>query len=454
MSVRSRRALLSDAEVEEIAQKAIDTLSNADKDDTGKDDGEGDKSPSSDKMEEILFSSDNRRTAMSVKNLIMASVATRGVFRKFAKLSDEEKDEVVKKVKDKMNVKDDEDTGDDEEKDTSEDEPAEEEMQEAPAEEPVEDADADADEDTSDDEDEDSDEDTEEVEEITDEEEPADEAPADEPVEEEPTEEVPAEEESDMDEGEQKDKIEEIVNGLVEEVQTIKQDGQVSQKEVVGLITNMMEMVNLLVQAKPPTRRRKKNAATREFEIAMRVAGDEIHVGEKVKYSRNFLRSIGEYGEMGHLTGTVRMVKSMGSVALAEVAWENGDVIKVNVRNLVPVSRLHLELASDRVAGGSRMMRYIVNTNDYRVYSTRWSQTHAEWRVNQYGSPTPQNIREYVGKYNASLEPDGVNSHLGRESAIYGAKIVDQTTGETVAEWSNRAIAQLYRAKPTFEVVE
>jgi hypothetical protein len=294
---------------------------------------------------------------MSVQKLIVAAVATRSIFRRLAQLSDEEKEEVVKKVKEKMDIQDEDGETEKVDTETPEDEadeesPDQEEGEEDTSEKPEDEAEDDAEDET------------EEVEEI---------APEEEPAEEEQTEPVPEEEPAE--EEDQKGKIEEIVNGLVEEVQTIKQDGQVSQKEVVGLITNMMEMVNLLVQAKPPTRRRKRNSATREFEIAM------------------------------------------------------------------------------RVAGGSRMIRYIVNTNDYMVYSTRWSQTHAEWRVNQYGSPTPQNIREYVERYNASLEPDGVNSHLGRESAIYGAKIVDQTTGETVAVWSNRAIAQLYRAKPTFEVV-
>jgi hypothetical protein len=63
----------------------------------------------------------------------------------------------------------------------------------------------------------------------------------------------------------------------VEEVETIKQDGNLAPKDVLGLITNMMEMVNLLVQAKPPIRRRKKSGAEREFliaeEVAERIAG-------------------------------------------------------------------------------------------------------------------------------------------------------------------------------------
>ena len=65
-----------------------------------------------------------------------------------------------------------------------------------------------------------------------------------------------------------------IVNDLVNEVKTIKQDGHVQTKDVLGLIMNMMEMVNLLVQAKAPMKRRKsrRGMIEREFVIAERVA--------------------------------------------------------------------------------------------------------------------------------------------------------------------------------------
>lgn len=72
-----------------------------------------------------------------------------------------------------------------------------------------------------------------------------------------------------------------------------------------------------------------------------------IAVGDKVKYSRHFLQSIGSFTELGHWTGTVKDVRSMGGLKLAEVEWDNGDTMKVNINNLVLVSRLHLERASE-----------------------------------------------------------------------------------------------------------
>jgi hypothetical protein len=69
------------------------------------------------------------------------------------------------------------------------------------------------------------------------------------------------------------------------------------------------------------------------------------------------------------------------------------------------------------------------------------------------GNPSAKNIERYVHKHNESLEIDGVNSHLGRRDAIYGGSIVDQKTGETVAEWENKGIVNFYKNKPMFEVV-
>jgi hypothetical protein len=370
MSGMDRRALLSDAEIEEIAQKAIDVLNKGDAD---KEKDEGDKPSTSDNLEEIMFSSDKGRTAMSVQKLIVAAVATRSVFCRLAQLSDEEKEEVVKKVKEKMDIQDDEGESEGETKEVDTETPEDETDEESPDQEEGE-------EDTSEKPEDETEDETEEVEEIAPEEEPAEEeeeqtesVPEEEPAEqEEQAEPVPDEEPAE--EEDQKDKIEEIVNGLVEEVQTIKQDGQVSQKEVVGLITNMMEMVNLLVQAKPPTRKRRKNAATREFEIAM------------------------------------------------------------------------------RVAGRSYMPRYVLKTKEYMVFPGKYGMTDVAWK-STYGSPTSQSIRRYVSNYNLSLEPSGANAHLGREMAIWGAEIIDQTTGEMVSEWSDRSIIQQYKSKPMFEVV-
>jgi hypothetical protein len=231
---------------------------------------------------------------MNIQKLIVAAVATRGVFRRFAELSEDEKKEVVEKVKTKMQ----ENKGEDDETTTEETKPSEGESPEkdtetAPEEERP-DADEDADsgadeedifgdedddsdtddeddetEDEGDSDDEEGDDDTEEVEEIEPESKEPAESETEEPVSEpEDESEKPVEVDEDK-----KDEIESIVNDLVDEVKTIKQDGQVAPKDVMGLIQNMMEMVNLLVQAKPPVSRRRRRGATREFEIAMKVAG-------------------------------------------------------------------------------------------------------------------------------------------------------------------------------------
>lgn len=105
-----------------------------------------------------------------------------------------------------------------------------------------------------------------------------------------------------------------------------------------------------------------------------------------------------------------------------------------------------------RVAGRSFTPRYVVKMSDFQVFPGRAFMTHSEWKSN-YGRPTPQNIKRYVETYNASLEPDGANSHIGREGAVYGARVVDQTTGEIVAEWFDRSLPSFYKSRPMFEVV-
>jgi hypothetical protein len=66
-----------------------------------------------------------------------------------------------------------------------------------------------------------------------------------------------------------------------------------------------------------------------------------IAVGSKVKYKREFLRSIGcMTGEMPHARGTVTALKPLSSeTVLAAVDWSNPDVpCKVNTKNLTLVS--------------------------------------------------------------------------------------------------------------------
>ena len=62
-----------------------------------------------------------------------------------------------------------------------------------------------------------------------------------------------------------------IVDGLVKEIEVIKSDGKVEESEVVGLIDRMMQMVDVLINAKPP---RKKRTPPEEDDMAERIAAD------------------------------------------------------------------------------------------------------------------------------------------------------------------------------------
>lgn len=104
-------------------------------------------------------------------------------------------------------------------------------------------------------------------------------------------------------------------------------------------------------------------------------------------------------------------------------------------------------------AGRSYSVRYVINTDRYLVFPRSGRVDSGEWK-SMYGRPSAQNIKQFVEKYNASLESGGANEHLGRRWAIYGADIVDQTTGEVVAQWEDRSIVQFYKNKPMFEIVD
>ena len=62
-----------------------------------------------------------------------------------------------------------------------------------------------------------------------------------------------------------------------------------------------------------------------------------VQEGDTVAYSKQFLQSTGQYtGDAGQARGTVTALTTLGSIVLAEIAWD-GDVDlpgKVNVKNL------------------------------------------------------------------------------------------------------------------------
>ena len=74
----------------------------------------------------------------------------------------------------------------------------------------------------------------------------------------------------------------------------------------------------------------------------------KIAKGDRVAYSRAFLQSTGQYGHArrAHRRGTVLEIEDLGeNFLLARIQWEGeAEPSRVNVGNLVALSRLHLEL--------------------------------------------------------------------------------------------------------------
>ena len=73
----------------------------------------------------------------------------------------------------------------------------------------------------------------------------------------------------------------------------------------------------------------------------------KIAKGDRVAYSRAFLQSTGQYlGSAPARRGTVLEIEDLGeNFLLARIQWEGeAEPSRVNVGNLVALSRLHLEL--------------------------------------------------------------------------------------------------------------
>ena len=63
-----------------------------------------------------------------------------------------------------------------------------------------------------------------------------------------------------------------------------------------------------------------------------------LQIGDRVAYSRAFLKSIGCYtGNLPFARGTIAGFKSLGETVLAEVEWSNDAPARVNVANLCKV---------------------------------------------------------------------------------------------------------------------
>lgn len=145
---------------------------------------------------------------MDVRRLMVASVAVKGIYRRYAQLSNGDKDKVKAKVKEKLNGKANGNGA--------------------------------------------------KSEKLSDEEIAALDGKA--PEKEEKSEEPEAEsgDEQGGEEAAPEGGLESIVEGLRQEVETIQKDGKVDPGEVLGLFDNLMQMVTLLVGTRPPAKPRKK----------------------------------------------------------------------------------------------------------------------------------------------------------------------------------------------------
>ena len=88
-----------------------------------------------------------------------------------------------------------------------------------------------------------------------------------------------------------------------------------------------------------------------------------------------------------------------------------------------------------------RAVRFVVH---YVIDTPGRAWTPGEWRARRQhqiqgdGKPTTDNLKKHCLHYEASTQPEGCNSHLGA-TKILRAWIVDQTSGEKVAEYTRDA---------------
>lgn len=174
--------------------------------------------------------------SVRVRDMMIASVACKGVFRRYAQLSAEEQAEVVNRVKEKLT----ENGGESNDETVIDKEAVADTVLDTDGNQNSEEGEAEGG-------DELSEEDIAAIDEIAVEDAPIEDAP----VEDAPVEDVPVEDGGDM---------MSIVDGLAQEVEQIKSDGRVDPNEVLGLFDNMMQMVTLLVNTKAPSKPRQKRS--------------------------------------------------------------------------------------------------------------------------------------------------------------------------------------------------
>jgi hypothetical protein len=97
------------------------------------------------------------------------------------------------------------------------------------------------------------------------------------------------------------------------------------------------------------------------------------------------------------------------------------------------VTKIHAAITQRRIANKLAALAGRTTTPKYRLETGK--STPMEWKC-EYGKPTPENIEKWVRRFNKSLQPGGVNEHVGVDATVSNAKVVDQETDEVVAEWS------------------
>jgi hypothetical protein len=77
-----------------------------------------------------------------------------------------------------------------------------------------------------------------------------------------------------------------VVNDLAAEIKQVKSDGRVDPSEILGLLGNMMQMVTLLVHAKPPPKQRNRKASIDEVARIEKMINRVANHGLKVTGAR------------------------------------------------------------------------------------------------------------------------------------------------------------------------
>ncbi len=101
------------------------------------------------------------------------------------------------------------------------------------------------------------------------------------------------------------------------------------------------------------------------------------------------------------------------------------------------------------------MGRSVTPTYRVELVCMGCTMTPAAWRVRPHyqipgnGKPTLKNLDKYVRDLEKSMEPGGVNAHLGIHP-IVEAKIIHQFSGEVAAHWKRK---EQMPDEPKFRVI-